>query len=72
MNQGSIPVKNSRPLIKSELNHHSFSFEKSQNEDSHADMKGPDDHNNTTKYKYTKMLQDFELKQSKDQIMRTF
>ena len=72
MNKNPIPVSNPHQFIKSENDHHSFSFEKSQDSMNNKSIKGQQSCNNTATHKFTKMLEDFELKQSKQNIMRTF
>jgi hypothetical protein len=73
MNQNPLPVDHGRQKLMSDHEKHSFSFEQSQGNGNNAeDMNAPNDHNNTATYKYSKMLQDLEVKQSKDKIMRTF
>ena len=74
MIKNSENASNKRPNLMSENDHHSFSFEQCQNGNSqpiHAEI-DPNLANNTTNYKYTKMLQDFEVKQNKDKVMQTF
>lgn len=74
MAKNSDSASNKRPNLMSDNDHHSFSFEQCQNNNNEPinDEIAPNLANNTAKYKYTNMLQEFEVKQSKDKIMRTF